>query len=254
MGTYVLTGSASGIGACLKSMLEKAGHTLVTVDLKNADIIADLATADGRRTAIAAILARTSGAIDGFVPLAGLGGGVAQDELITRLNYFGTVELVEGLRDALAKNNGRVVLLCSHSAAMDYQDDEFIDCLLSGDEDRAVARAADVAPGSHYMIAKRALAFWMRRHAMDFARAGIRINAVAPGPINTPMTKPLFESDDYAALMQAMMDITPQQRPGEVEEVAGCIMFLLSDTASYVHGAVLFIDGGYDAHARQDHV
>ncbi len=254
MATYALTGSASGIGAALKAKLEAAGHSLITVDIKDADVIADLTTPEGRQAAVAEILERAPNGLDGFVPLAGLGGGSAPDILITKLNYFGTVELVEGLRPALADSNGVIVLLCSNSAPMDVVDDEFMQAMLDGDEAKALARAESIPPGTHYMQTKRAVNYWMRRNAMAYGRDGIRMNGVAPGPTITPMTAPLFESEQYAPVLEALLSQTPIERAGEAEEIANCILFLLGPDASYVHGSLLFVDGGYDAHTRQDHI
>ena len=254
MGTYALTGSASGIGAALSASLANAGHTLVTVDIRDADVIADLTTPQGRQAAVSAVLEQAPGGLDGLIPLAGLGGGSAPDELITRLNYFGTVEFVEGLRPAVASRRGAIVLLCSNSAPMDVVDDAFLASLLDGDEDKALELSAQIIPGTHYMQTKRAVNYWMRRNAMAYGRDGIRMNGVAPGPTITPMTKPLFESEEYAPVMAALLAQTPIERAAEAEEIASCIEFLLSPAASYVHGSLLFVDGGYDAHARQDHI
>lgn len=254
MGTYALTGSASGIGAALKKALDAQGHTVITIDIKDADIQADLTTPEGRLATAAKVRERAPDGLDGFVPLAGLGGGSAPDLLITRLNYFGTVELVEALRPELAKKSGAVVLLCSNSAPMDVVDQVFLDSLLAGDEQQAVKLAEAISPGTHYMQTKRALNYWMRRNAMVYGREGIRMNAVAPGPILTPMTRPLFESEEYAPVMEHLLAATPIERAGEPEEVVNCILFLLGPGASYVHGSLLFVDGGYDAHSRQDHI
>ncbi len=254
MGTYALTGSASGIGATLKTALEAEGHSLITIDLKDADITADLATPEGRQSVINAVLERATDGLDGFIPLAGLGGGSAPDLLITRLNYFGTVELVEGLRPVLAKKRGSVVLLCSNSAPMIPADQAFIDSLLAGNEAEALELAERVDAGTHYMQTKRALNYWMRRNVMAYARDGIRMNAIAPGPTLTPMTRPLFESEDYAPIMASLLEQTPAGRAAEAEEISSCIQFLLSKAASNVYGTLLFADGGYDAHTRPDHV
>ena len=104
------------------------------------------------------------------------------------------------------------------------------------------------------MQTKRALNYWMRRNAMAYGRDGIRMNGVAPGPTLTPMTKPLFESEEYAPIMQGLLEQTPIERAAEAGEISECILFLLSDKASYVHGSLLFIDGGFDAHTRTDHI
>lgn len=254
MGTYALTGSASGIGAALSAALVAEGHSIITVDLKDADITADLSTAEGRTRVISAVLERAPDGLDGFIPLAGLGGGTAPDLLITRLNYFGTVKLVKGLRPALKKKSGSIVLLCSNSAPMVPGDEAFIESLIAGDETKALEIAENISPGTHYMQTKRALNYWMRRNVMEYGREGIRMNAIAPGPTLTPMTTPLFESEEYAPIMKALLDQTPSNRAAEAEEISNCILFLLSPAASNVYGTLLFSDGGYDAHTRQDHV
>ncbi|NND69333.1 MAG: SDR family oxidoreductase [Halioglobus sp.] len=254
MGTYALTGSASGIGAALASSLQADGHRIVTIDIKDADIIADLTTPEGRQATVAAVKEAAPDGLDGFVPLAGLGGGSAPDALITKLNYFGTVEVVEGLRELLAAKSGSIVLLCSNSAPMDVVDEGFLSALLDGDEPKALELSETIAPGTHYMQTKRAINYWMRRNAMAYGRDGIRMNGVAPGPTLTPMTKPLFESEEYAPIMQSLLEQTPIERAAEASEISDCILFLLSDKASYVHGSLLFVDGGFDAHTRTDHI
>jgi NAD(P)-dependent dehydrogenase (short-subunit alcohol dehydrogenase family) len=252
MGTYALTGGASGIGAALLATMADQGHEVINIDIKDADIIADLSTVEGRHAAIAAVNERAPAGLDGFVPVAGISGGAAPGGVITSVNYFGTVDLIEGLRPLLAKKHGSVVILSSNSAPMQVGGEELVSSLLEGDETASLAVAEHIAEGTHYMLTKRALIFWMQRNAMSFGREGIRINAVAPGPVLTPMTKPLFESEDFGPIMQGLLDQTPVHRAAQPEEVADCITFLLSSAASYVCGSLLFIDGGYDAHTRPD--
>ncbi len=255
MGTYALTGSGSGIGAKVAEALTSNGHTVITVDIANADIIADLSTAEGRQAAVNAVRDQAADGLDGFVPLAGLGGGTSiPGKLITAVNFFGTVDVLEGLRDLLAKKNGSVVLLCSNSAPMDAPTDSLLNALLAGDEAEALRISEEEENGTEYMVGKRAINYWMRRNAMSYAQDGIRMNAVAPGPIETPMTKPLLEDPEMAKVMTSLNDATPMGRMGQPEEVSRCIEFLLSDAASYVCGTLLFVDGGFDAHTRQDHV
>lgn len=255
MGVYALTGSASGIGAALSASLTAEGHSIITVDIKDADVIADLTTPEGRVAAVNAVIERAPEGLDGFIPLAGLGGGTAPDLLITKLNYFGTIEMVEGLRASLAKKDGSIVLISSNSAPMMPVDEEFMEALLSGNEPEALRLAEEkLDPGTHYMRTKLAINYWMRSRLMEYAQDGIRINAIAPGPTLTPMTRPLFESEEYAPIMKSLIDSTPAGRAGEAEEIASCIMFLLSPAASNVYGTLLWADGGYDAHTRQQHI
>ena len=106
----------------------------------------------------------------------------------------------------------------------------------------------------HYMVGKRALAYWMRRNVTAYAKDGIRMNAVAPGPIDTPMTKPLFDNPEMAEIMKYLLDATPLGRAGQPEEIARVIRFMLSPESSYICGSVLYIDGGYDAATRTDQI
>lgn len=254
MATYALTGAASGIGASLAGLLRDQNHRVINVDLRDADVIADLSTPEGRRAAVAGVRERAPEGLDGLVPLAGVPGGGPPGTLITSVNYFGTVEFVEGLRDLVAKKQGAIVLLCSNSAPMSTPDSRLLERLLAGDEAEALKIAAEDDDGKHYMVGKRALAYWMRRNTMAYAKDGIRMNAVAPGPIDTPMTKPLFDNPEMAGIMKYLLDATPLGRAGQPDEIANVIRFMLGPDSSYICGSVLYIDGGYDAATRTDHI
>jgi NAD(P)-dependent dehydrogenase (short-subunit alcohol dehydrogenase family) len=95
---------------------------------------------------------------------------------------------------------------------------------------------------SAYGASKAALIHFTRNAAMEGARAGIRVNAVTPGPILTPGTKAWFNADPDAG--KAIADANPMGRIGHPEEVANVVYFLASDAASYVTGANIPVDGG----------
>src|SRR5215469_3368294 len=96
--TYVITGSASGIGAATARLLSGAGARVIGVDLRAADVIADLATEAGRAALIEGVTRLSGGAIDGVI--ANAGGGPAATML--QLNFFGAVATLQGLRPILA--------------------------------------------------------------------------------------------------------------------------------------------------------
>ena len=99
-----------------------------------------------------------------------------------------------------------------------------------------------------YNAAKGALVNFTRALAIDHAREGIRVNAVCPGPIDTPLAAGILANpelaDEYARRV-------PMGRVGKAEEIAGVVAFLASDDASYMTGAMVVVDGGLTASAGQ---
>lgn len=97
--------------------------------------------------------------------------------------------------------------------------------------------------GAAYTAAKHAIVGYTKQLAYDYSRKGIRVNAIAPGAIRTPMNEADFQGDGSIAKWVA--DETPAGRWAEAEEVAQLTKFLASDEASYIHGAVIPLDGGW---------
>ncbi len=94
---------------------------------------------------------------------------------------------------------------------------------------------------SAYCASKAGVVGFTRECAREFAAYNIRVNAVCPGVIATPMTE---QSRGNPAVMRKWIEDIPQKRLGEAEEVAGVVLFLCSDAASYVTGRALVVDGG----------
>lgn len=251
MGTYAMTGGATGIGAAVRKRLGEAGHRVVVVDLRDADIVADLSAADGRRAAIDGISQAAPEGLDGLITCAGIAGNAPDPTLIPGVNYFGSVELVEGLRPLLAARRGAVVLISSNSAPMET-DERFVELLLSGDVDGARKRAAGMEGHPVYSGSKLAVARWMRRNAPDYAKQGVRLNAVAPGYTRTPMTIEGEKDPVYGDAIRDFLASIPIGRAGEPADIAAAVTFLLGPEASFVCGSVLFVDGGHDAMLRPD--
>ncbi len=251
MGTYAITGAATGIGAAIKLSLESLGHRVIVVDIKDAEVTADLSTVDGRDLAIAAIQNLASDGLNGFIACAGLAASVPNSPLIARVNYFGAVDLVEGVRELLAKQQGSVVLISSNSAPQD-SDQNFIELLLAGDEKAACVAASSLASQPVYSGSKQALARWMRRNVSSYAAEGIRLNAVAPGYTQTPMTAAVEQDPNYGEATKQFLASIPLARPGQPKDIAEAVCFLLSPAASFICGSVLFVDGGHDAMLRPD--
>jgi NAD(P)-dependent dehydrogenase (short-subunit alcohol dehydrogenase family) len=249
MRTYVVSGAASGIGAATSQLLREQGHRVVTVDLRDADVTADLATAEGRAAAVAGVRTLTD-VVHGVVPAAGIAGLTGTDPvLVVSVNFFGAIALVEGLRDAMAAADGAaVVLLASNSITGQpgWAGQVAVECL-RGDEEAARAAAAEHEAVMVYPATKAALAWWARREGVTkpWIGAGIRLNSVAPGKIATAMTEQLAADPVFGPLSEAYPSAVG--RDGRAEEIAAPIAFLLSDAASLVVGSVLYVDGGTDA-------
>ncbi len=251
MGTYVISGGASGIGAAISQQLQSEGHRVFVVDIQQADIVADLATSAGRSHAITAIRNATGGTLDGLVACAGVGSHIPNRELITAVNYFGAVDLVEGLRQTLADNRAAVLLVSSNSAPMPTNPD-YVQALLAGDEPAAGAIASQMEAQPVYSGSKQALARWMRHNTRDYAAQGIRMNAIAPGYTRTPLSAAVEDDPTYGEAIKQFIASIPIGRPGLPQDMADAASFLLGDKATFICGAMLFIDGGHDAMLRPD--
>ena len=100
---------------------------------------------------------------------------------------------------------------------------------------------------AHYNTSKGGVLLLTQTLAVELAPHGIRVNAVAPGFIDTPMDRKVKESAKGA--MRLTLERTPMQRLGTVDEVANAVLFLASDEASYITGTTLLVDGGHLANA-----
>lgn len=251
MKTAVITGSASGIGACVKSRLEDQGFTIIGIDLKGEAINADLSTQDGRKHAVNTALEMSGGKIDRLVLAAGLGGHLPNGALVAKVNYFGAVALLDGFKDALAKVGGRCVVIGSNSAHMGVTpDNPIITALLAGDEAAAMEVIGDIDATQTYATSKHALIRAVRRRSAQWGADGITLNAIAPGITETPMFR---GAADHPIIGKAVdMIPIPQKRYATPDEIAGVIEFMLSDPAEYMQGSVIYVDGGTDAQLRPD--
>ena len=257
MRTYAISGSASGMGAAVRQRLEATGHTVIGVDLHDAEVCADLGTADGRREAISGVVQRSNGVLDGLLSAAGLGPPVAGD-LIARVNFFGSKALLEGLRPALAAcGTAQVVQFGSNSTTTTPNlPDELISACLDGREEDAVAIVSEVepmfAPAVAYGASKLAVTRWCRRAAVTapWVDEGIRLNVIAPGPVDTPLLRAGQADEVYGPLMEAF-PVPAAETPG-ADDIAAWVEFLLSPPARFACGSVIYVDGGTDALLRAD--
>jgi NAD(P)-dependent dehydrogenase (short-subunit alcohol dehydrogenase family) len=254
MRTIAMTGSASGIGAAARALLERGGARVIGCDVRGAEVLADLSTPDGRAGAIAALRAAAGGRLDGLVLCAGLGPQVEPVERILAVNYFGAADLLVGLQDSLAAGeSAAAVAISSNSATISRGlDASLIDACLAGDEPGALERARGQAGASVYAASKLALARFVRRSAVSaaWAGSGIRLNAVAPGAVQTPLLQGGLDDAKLGSAIR-MLPI-PLGGFGKPEQIAAAIAFLLGPESAFCCGTILFADGGSDALLRPD--
>ncbi len=235
----VVTGGTSGIGHAIASAFAAAGATVTVTGTRAAasDYERDLSHFTYRplelrdRDAVAA-LAADLGDVDVLVNNAGANFPDGRDEwdpdgfsAALELNVEGAMRLTMGLHPALAASTlaggASVVNLVSMTAF----------------------RSTTIVPG--YAAAKAALLTLTRNLAARWAAEGIRVNAVAPGLIDTPMTAPMKA---FPELLEAELGRGIMPRMGRPDEVAAAVLFLSSDSSAFITGSVLAVDGGYLAH------
>jgi NAD(P)-dependent dehydrogenase (short-subunit alcohol dehydrogenase family) len=255
----VVTGAASGLGAAIIRRLRAARRDTVGVDQREADgvdLVADLGTPAGRSAALDGIRGRCGGALDGLVSCAAASPLHPDPATVVSVNYFGALAVLDGLLPLLeAGDHPSAVAISSIGAVDGSADERLLEVLRAGDEDAARAAAADgtdYRSAMAYSSAKRGVALGVRERAADWGAAGVRLNAVAPGRMDTPMLDGL-KADP---LINAGIESYPTgvQATGSADDVAGAVCFLLGADAVFVHGQVLFVDGGTEALLRPDHV
>jgi len=229
----VITGAASGIGAESARLFVEEGATVVGVDLRD-DGVGTLSlavdVADEQQVSdLDNRVRRELGRIDVLFNNAGISPTDDASVLDT------TLEAWQRVQDVNLKS---VFLCCKHG----------IPHLVEGGGGSVINTASFVASmGSatsqiSYTASKGGVLALSRELGVEFARQGVRVNALAPGPVNTPLLQELFAKDPVAAARRLVH--VPAGRFAEVREIAAAALFLASDDSSYVNATNFLVDGG----------
>jgi len=231
----LITGAASGLGLATAERFAEEGATVVGADVTEADGVRALDVRD--ETAVSALvdaIVSEHGRVDVVANYAGVAGGgpvhlVDADEWdrVLDVNLKGTFLVNKHvLRPMLDQRSGSIINIASVEG-------------LQGTEG-----------GSSYNASKAGVVMLTKNMAIDYGRAGIRVNAICPGFIDTPMFRAVMGSDNMVTFREQYREDHMLGRFGRAEEIAAAALFLCSADASFVTGVALPVDGGYTAGHR----
>ncbi len=245
--TCLVTGAGRGLGRAMALGLAQAGGRLMLVDVNTDDLAgveAELRSAGGQAATavvdvgdegqVQACIAETLRRFGGLQVLVNNAGVTSRSpfedlpledwEHVLRVNLTGTYLCSKhGARAMIGHGGGSIINIASMSGLVGNR---------GGDN-------------SHYCATKGGVIALTRSLAVEWARHGIRVNAVAPGYCVTPMTDRLKQRDP--AFYQELIDRVPLGRFGTGQDLAGAVIYLASDASAYVSGSVLVVDGAYTA-------
>lgn len=243
-----ITGGASGIGAACAKRFAEEGALVAGIDLQKPVNDGDWAAAERAadrssfrdgvdvrdeaavETAVAAVV-QEFGPLDVLVNAAGVAGVGPAHELaaedwdrVLDINLKGSfLSAKHALRSMLASGGGSIVHVAS------------------------VEGLEGMAGSLSYNASKGGVVLMTKNMALDYGSAGVRVNCLCPGLIETPLTEIVWKADE---VLRQMVSWHALDRPGRPEEVANAALFLASDEASFVTGHALVVDGGWTAGRR----
>lgn len=244
--TVIVTGAASGIGAATARLVRAWGGRVIAVDRNEpADPVDSHFAADlSDRAAIDALVQALPAGAHGLANIAGLPPTRPPAEVL-RVNLIGLKHLTLRLVPKLA--DGASIVNLASLAGLDWA--EALPAVrasedLGFDGVEAFCRRHGITGARSYVFAKEALIAWTHRNRWTWRDRGIRMNAVSPGPVETPILP------DFVATLgaRAQQEMAVMDRPGRPQDIAPVVGFLLSDASAWIRGANLPVDGGLHAH------
>ena len=226
--TVVVTGGSGGLGTAIADGFRTEGARVYTVDLRDADHVADVRDPEALRQVFADVHAAT-GRIDVLVCLAGGSLGTPREldaiapsdvDLVLDVNVKGTLYAAQAALPYLRESKGAIVACGS----------------IGG-------RQPSPVTGVAYATAKAAIGGLVRKLAREVGRDGVRVNAVAPGLFLTERVRAMFEALSEAEREGVYAEIALGRMP-EVAELVGPVLFLAGAEAGYVTGVTLDVNGG----------
>ena len=234
----VVTGASSGIGAAIAKAMSEAGARVVLTG-RDEERLRAVARELGEHQVVAADLAED--AAPARIVSEAVGAFGALNVVVHSAGIFWPKPFAEAPLtdfDAQFRVNVRAPYALTQAALPHLQPDGAVIFISS------IAGRVGFPSSTAYCGTKGAVELMTKSLAMELAPAGVRVNAIAPGNIHTPMNAPFFESDDYE---RSMIERTPFGRVGVVEDIAPVAVFLASDAARYIHGESILVDGGWAA-------
>lgn len=237
--TAIVTGASTGIGRAIAERYVEEGANVVIADIQDEDgkqaadeIGCTYKHCDVSDTSeVEQVIEETVeeyGGLDIIVNNAGIGAASALEEMdedeweqVLAVNLTGVKNCSKAALPHLKESEGTIINIAS------------IYGLVAG-------------PGATaYATAKGGVVNFTRSVAVDYAEANVRVNAICPGFVETPMTDEMLEDESFYHFVQ---NETPMNRVADPDEIAGVAAFLASEDASYMTGAMIPVDGGWTAH------
>jgi len=243
-GVAFITGAGGGIGGATAERLAENGVHVAVADLDAglAEAVADRIVSAGGTAQALTLDVTDSGQVAASVTAAEAALGPI-DYLVNTAGIFQWTN-AEDISDADFESMFRVHVFGMHAVTR---------AVLSGMQARKTGAIVNVTSihairgqslTAHYSAAKGAILAYTKSLAREKSPLGIRVNAVAPGPIDTPLWRGELPEDEIAEKMTQRSTVIPMNRLGTADEVAAGIVFLLSPGASYLTGHIMTIDGG----------